>query len=267
MKYLLLNSSQMDIFTISLQSGSSGNCIYVESGGIRLLFDAGISGIEAERRLASHNRNIRDVDALIISHDHSDHIRCAGIYQRKYGIPVYITGKTLAAAEKYHKLGRINDIHHFKPGDEFKIGRIDIQTIPTPHDGADGSAFVIDSGKKRLGILTDLGYPFHELDTVISSLDAVFIESNYDPNMLASGTYPVYLKRRIKGPGGHISNTEAAELLKRSASRRLKWACLAHLSGENNTPTLALRTHNKILNSSFPVYVASRYRSSGILKL
>ena len=111
-----------------------------------------------------------------------------------------------------------------------------METIPTPHDGVDGVVFVVDDGKHRLGILTDLGHVFADLEAVIGSLDAVLLESNYDPDMLANGPYPEWLKERIEGPGGHISNLEAAELLLKAASKRMKWACLAHLSHDNNTP-------------------------------
>ena len=116
---------------IALQSGSSGNCIYVEAGGKRLLFDAGISGIQAESRLADHGRNIRDIDALIISHDHRDHAVGMGIYQRKYGLPIYVTRTTLAVAQQKIRLGKMNDIRHFDAGSTFTVGGVKIRTIPT----------------------------------------------------------------------------------------------------------------------------------------
>jgi phosphoribosyl 1,2-cyclic phosphodiesterase len=249
--------------TISLQSGSSGNCIYVETKGVSLLFDAGICGSEAARRLAAHGRDIRTVDALIISHDHGDHVRHAGVYQRKFGLPVYVTAKTLSAAEEKMSLGPMHDVRLFMAGGSLRFGGVTVETIPTPHDGADGSAFVIVSGGKRLGILTDLGHVFEELVPVISSLDAVFLESNYDPVMLAKGSYPAFLKKRIQGPEGHISNIEAAELLQ--AGSRLKWACLAHLSKNNNHPTIALDTHRKILSAGLTLYAASRHSCSDVL--
>jgi len=254
----------MSMIAISLQSGSNGNCIYVETGGVRLLFDAGISGIQAERRLSERGREIRSVDAVIISHDHIDHIRYAGVYQRKYGIPVYVTPKTLDVAVQRLALGRLNEIRHFRPGSTLTFGAVSVHTIPTPHDGAEGSAFVVSSGQKRLGILTDLGYTFEGLDRLVASLDAVFIESNYDPEMLDCGPYPTFLKRRIKGPGGHLSNVEAAELL-RTAGGRLQWACLAHLSGKNNRPDVAMRTHRSIVTSNLRLYHADRHSATGTL--
>lgn len=251
------------MIAISLQSGSNGNCIYVETNGVRLLFDAGICGIRAASRLEAYGLDIRKVDALIISHDHADHISYAGVYQRKYGLPVYITPRTLYKAESENRLGKLNNVNYFLAGGKLQFGKVFVQTIPTPHDGVDGVAFVISSGCKKLGILTDLGHAFKELFAVISSLDAVFIESNYDPAMLSSGPYPAFLKKRIQGPKGHLSNVEAAELLQ--ASTKLKWACLAHLSENNNNPHVALKTHFEIVGRRFTFYTASRYMSSGIL--
>jgi len=251
------------MIAISLQSGSNGNCIYVEAGGVRLLFDAGICGGDAESRLALYGRDIREIDAVIISHDHADHVRFAGVYQRKYKLPVYITPRTLDVSEERHRLGRLDNVHLFLSGGTLKFGGVSIQTISTPHDGVDGSVFVVDCGQTRLGILTDLGYAFEELSAVISSLDAVFIESNYDPRMLACGSYPQFLKRRILGTGGHLSNHDAAQLLK--SGGRLKWACLAHLSEHNNNPQLALQTHRDILNNGLTLHIAGRHKATGIL--
>ncbi len=255
------------MLTFSLQSGSNGNSIYVEAGGLRLLFDAGIDGIQVEKKLAARGRSIRDIDAVIISHDHGDHIRHAGIYQRKFGIPLHVSRKTLATAEKRHPIGRLHDVHHFYPGGYIDFGTVRVHAIPTPHDSVDGSVFIISSGGKRLGIMTDLGHVFDGLEEVISTLDAVFIESNYDPDMLARGPYPSFLKKRITGPEGHLSNAEAAELLKPALSGRLKWACLAHLSEHNNTASLAIAAHRKFLLQRFPIYIASRYAPSDILRV
>ena len=250
---------------ISLQSGSNGNCVYVEAGGMRLLFDAGISGSSAAERLAVHGRDIRAVDALIISHNHSDHISSAGVFQRKFGIPLYVTQRCLSAAQMRCSLGKLKDVHHFRSGSSIRIGGVTVQTIPTPHDGEDGVVFVVDDGSRRLGILTDLGHVFRDLSGTIASLDAVLLESNYDPEMLANGPYPRYLKMRIKGPGGHISNREAAELLARAAGPRIRWACLGHLSGENNSPGLALKTHREVIGDRLSLRVASRYGVSEVL--
>jgi phosphoribosyl 1,2-cyclic phosphodiesterase len=256
----------MCMTAISLQSGSSGNCIYVEALGVKLLFDAGITGVQTEERLAAYGRDVRDVDAVIISHDHSDHIRHAGVLQRKYGLPVYATAATLAAASARCALGKMGDVRHFRAQDKLRFGEVAVHAIPTPHDGVDGAAFVVEAGGKRLGIMTDLGHVFKDLVRLVSSLDAVFLESNYDPDMLARGPYPAYLKQRIRGPRGHISNDEAAGVLLRAAEEnRLQWACLAHLSEHNNHPDVALRTLRESGPRSLTLYVADRYKASDIL--
>jgi phosphoribosyl 1,2-cyclic phosphodiesterase len=253
------------MIVISLQSGSNGNCLYVETQGIRLLFDAGIRGFEAERRLASFGCNIRNVDALIISHDHGDHVRHAGIYQRQFGIPLYITPRTLERASTNHRLGHICDVHYFFAGGKITFGEVTVQTMPSPHDGEDGSLFVVCSGKKNLGIFTDLGHIYEELYTIMPLLDAIILESNYDHRMLMHGPYPEVLKQRIQGLEGHLSNKDAAELLQ--AGSRLQWACLAHLSQNNNTPKTALLTHREIIGKSLPLYTASRHTPTGILNV
>ena len=251
---------------ISLQSGSNGNCIYVEAGDRRLLFDAGISGKRAAERLAGHGRDIHDVDALLISHDHGDHARCAGVYQRKFALPIHATKRTLRTADSKYPLGRIGDVHHFRAGRTLTFGDVTVETIATPHDGVDGCAFVIDDGQARLGILTDLGHTFDELPDIIASLDAVLLESNYDVEMLACGPYPWSVQQRISGLGGHLSNAEAAELL-HTVGADLQWACLGHLSADNNTPARALETHRNVLGENFTLHLAGRYEATGVMEV
>jgi len=253
------------MIAISLQSGSSGNCIYVEADGVRLLFDAGLGGRETARRLAQHGRDARRVDALIISHEHHDHVRCAGVLHRMHGIPLYATRKTLRLSEA--RLGRLTGVQHFQAGATLDFGRVRVETLPTPHDGADGVAFVVFEGGKRLGILTDLGHVFRGLGEAVGSLDGAFIESNYDPDMLERGPYPEELKERIRGPGGHISNVESAELMRDWAGTQLRWACLAHLSETNNEPALALSTHRRTWAKGFPLHVAARHAAVGPFEL
>jgi phosphoribosyl 1,2-cyclic phosphodiesterase len=239
----------------------------VESDEVRLLFDAGISGKQAELRLAEHGRDIRHVQAVLISHDHSDHSRSLGIFQRKFGLPVYVTPRTLLQAGTRSSLGKLDRIEHFAAGSSLQFNHVTVETIPTPHDGVDGVAFVVDDGEHRLGILTDLGHIFRGLPELLGSLDALLLESNYDPRMLASGMYPAFLKRRIRGPGGHLSNEEAARLVATSTNGRLRWLCLAHLSQENNTPERALAAHREILGDRLPIHMASRYEVSEVLEV
>ncbi|MBI5532330.1 MAG: MBL fold metallo-hydrolase [Deltaproteobacteria bacterium] len=247
----------MSTVAISLQSGSSGNCIFVEANGVRLLVDAGISGKQAELRLAHHGIDIRSVHGVLITHEHADHVSCAHVYQKKFHLPLYATGKTWAAMQRYRSASAHGEVRLFSAGETLKIGALRVETLSTPHDAVDGVAYVIDAGSRRLGVLTDLGHVFTELGPAVASLDGVFLESNYDPDMLETGDYPMALKRRIRGPAGHLSNLESANVLK-AHGKRLLWACLAHLSQNNNTPRIALHTHREHGKHPFPVHAARR---------
>ena len=252
------------ILTCSLQSGSNGNAIYVEHDGVRLLFDAGITARQAKLRLAQHGgRTPHGMDGIILSHDHSDHTRHAGVMARMFRIPLYCTELTYGVVRA--QLGRVPDLRHFRAGEAltFGDGKLRVTTIPTPHDAADGVCFVVESAESRLGIFTDLGHPFLALHGALRTVDAAYLESNYDPQMLATGPYPEDLKRRIRGEHGHISNEEAAELLA-GCGRRFKWVALAHLSHENNHPDVALRTHRARLGPDFPLWVATRHSVSAL---
>lgn len=251
---------------VSLQSGSNGNCFFIESGGVSLVFDAGISGKQADERLSSHGRNIRDARALFISHDHSDHTRGMGIFSRKFDLPIYVTQQTLHAVRN-QKLGQLNRVRLFAAGDSISFGNVTVHTIPTPHDSVDGVAFVVEDGDSRVGILTDLGHVFDGLKEVLQSLDAVIIESNYDSHMLETGPYSESLKRRISGGGGHLSNEDTATLLHEVNSDRLRWACLCHLSEENNCPQRARDTHERILGDDLTIHVADRYGTSDLFEV
>jgi phosphoribosyl 1,2-cyclic phosphodiesterase len=254
------------MITFPLQSGSNGNCIYVEADGVRLLFDAGISGKQAELRLANRGHDIREVDAVILSHDHSDHSRSAGIFCRKFGLPLLVTRRTLAACAA--GLGRVDAVRHFTAGSTLTFGPVAVHTIRTPHDAAEGVAFIVEAGGRRLGIFTDLGHPFPGLADALASVHAAYLESNYDPRMLEEGWYPEFLKRRIRGDGGHLSNPEAGELVRSAVSAKshrggghLNWVALSHLSENNNTPVLAADTFRRIVGKSFPCHVASRHEA------
>ncbi len=251
----------------SLNSGSNGNCIYVESGGVGLLLDAGISGRRTEDRLAAHGRDVRDVAAVIVSHDHSDHIRCAGILNRKFSLPVYMTRRTYDVGRRFCPLGVISDLHFFRPQATLRFGPLTVHARPTCHDAVEPVVFSVSDGARRVGILTDLGCVFDGLAELVGTLDAVFLESNYDPEMLAAGPYPLAVKRRIAGAGGHLSNVEAAELIASAGDGRLQWVALSHLSEINNTPALALRTHRRIAGRARPVHVAGRHGAGRRLRI
>jgi phosphoribosyl 1,2-cyclic phosphodiesterase len=182
-----------------------------------------------------------------------------------FDLPLFISEPTFRTSEE--RLGRLEGATFFQPGHALRFGEVTIRTVPTPHDAVDGCAFVVQAEGKKLGLLTDLGHPFQELRELLPELDGVFLESNYDSNMLKAGPYPEFLKRRIRGPEGHISNREAAELLDEYCTERLSWACLAHLSENNNTPDLALATHRETVRGQFPIEVATRHRASGVFQL
>jgi phosphoribosyl 1,2-cyclic phosphodiesterase len=251
---------------IALQSGSAGNSVFVRSGETRLLFDAGISGSNAQMRLAEYGYDIRDCDGLILSHEHWDHISGVGVFHRKFGLPVYANLRTWNATRAKPSIGCIGRPNHFESGKSFQIGSLRIETLCTPHDAIDGVCFVIEDVEsgQRFGLLTDLGHVFSGLQKVIGTLDAVLIESNYDESMLRHGAYPQRLKDRISGKRGHLSNTEAAELLVACDPNKLQWACLGHLSAENNSPERALATHRERHADRFHIFCADR---SGALKL
>lgn len=249
---------------ISLQSGSNGNCIYVETEDARLLIDAGISGVRTANRLAHHQIDIRRVDGVIISHDHTDHVAAMGALHRKFGLRIFATPTTFEHIARYKRQGRFSEVCYFTPGETLSFGKTTVETLPTPHDGVDGSAFVICGDGRRFGVLTDLGHVTSGLEAVMKTLDAVLIESNYDADMLETGPYPPKLKARIKGKGGHLSNLETAQLLSASQGR-LQWACLAHLSEENNTKEAAIETSRALLPPDFPLYIADRYSVSDVV--
>lgn len=252
---------------IPLQSGSAGNCIYVESGNVRLLFDAGVSGSQVQERLAVHGVDPCSVSAVFITHEHSDHIQCAGILSRKFGLPIYITAPTYRRAAARIGAPGVGQIHHFKSGASVKMGHVTVESLPTPHDAIDGVVFVIDDGTSRLGICTDIGHVFADMHALVASVDGLFLESNFDQEMLKNGRYPASLKQRITGLGGHISNLESAELIAKSAGARLQWLYAGHLSEDNNRPAKVLETHRRVLGEQLEIQIANRYCVSTPMEL
>jgi len=247
---------------ISVQSGSNGNCYYVETPQTRLLLDAGISGRKATERLREFGRNTADVDFVLVSHDHSDHTKGAGVFCRQFAAQLVITEQTFQRARK--KLGKVKSPLFFSAGSTFHLRDLTVTAISTPHDGVDPCVFVLEHEGKRVGIFTDLGHPFEELAATIETLDAVMLESNYDPWMLQASEYSYPLQERISGQGGHLSNEDAAKLLREHATERLQWACLCHLSENCNTPELAERTHRTHLPDDFPFRLVLASRSGAV---
>lgn len=245
---------------ITLQSGSSGNCVFVRSNDTCVLFDAGISGIQAQVRLAKFGYDIRDCQALVLSHEHQDHISGVGAFHRKFGLPVYANPKTWSATCIRPSTGNIGQPNYFVSGKPFQIGSLRIDPVGTPHDAMDGVCFVIEdtTSGQRFGLLTDLGHVFRGLQKLVASLDAVLIESNYDDHMLRYGPYPQHLKNRISGKHGHISNDDAAQLVGQCDRSQLQWVCLGHLSAHNNSPEVAMATHRDRYGDRFPLFCADR---------
>ncbi|MEO9590826.1 MBL fold metallo-hydrolase [Rhodopirellula bahusiensis] len=254
----------MDV--LCLQSGSSGNCVFVDTGSECLLFDAGISFRKVQTRLKDAGRDASEIDAIVISHDHRDHIGCLGVLNRKLKVPIHISRRTLRSTERRVPLGPVQNIQHFAPGETFTVGETAIETMPTPHDGVDGAAFTLDNGCSRFGLWTDLGCVFDDMLASVNTLDALLIESNYDESMLAASAYPDFLRDRISGAGGHISNREAAEVISH-ASDQLQWACLAHLSDENNCPDVVMQTHRECLGDRLHLVCADRHLATQPLKI
>ena len=252
----------------TLASGSSGNSIYIESAEGAILIDAGISGKAITENLNKISGKSKLLQGIILTHSHSDHSKSAGIISRKYNIPVYTTQATYQQCVKF--LGQNVAYNFFRPGEQLELAGFKIETIPTPHDAAESVALIFEKDNIRCGILTDLGHVFYKLQKEISSLNAVILESNYDPDMLKHGPYPQHLKRRIASKAGHISNEEAAYLLLHNSGQQLQTVLLAHLSNKNNTPEKALQCHINILKKSdkkFKLLVAPRSKPSEIISL
>jgi phosphoribosyl 1,2-cyclic phosphodiesterase len=175
-------------------------------------------------------------------------------------MPVYMTKPTLDVVGKKKATGVLSEVHHFRSGQPIEFDDVVVHTIRTPHDAADGVCFVVEDLQTgaRFGLLTDLGHAFKGLSNWIATLDAVLIESNYDLPMLRDGFYARHLKERIHGKRGHLSNSDAAKLVRDHASDSLQWVCLGHLSDENNTPEIAMKTCRQYVRDDLDVICANR---------
>jgi phosphoribosyl 1,2-cyclic phosphodiesterase len=233
----------MELRFSPLFSGSSGNSVYVSGMGSEILIDAGVSCSRIANELREVGVNPRDISGILLTHEHIDHIRGAGVYARKFGAPIYATQGTWLAMGR--KLGEIpEDLRRvIEPDRDFFIGSLNVQAFPTPHDAAESTGFVVSvPGGARFALATDIGCVRAGWLNAVSGASAILLESNYDPGMLAAGRYPYALKKRIQSTRGHLSNEESAEaalaLVRAGASRLV----LGHLSEENNFPELALRS-------------------------
>lgn len=219
----------------SLGSGSRGNATIIESGQTTILVDCGFSLKETERRLAMLGHDAALLDAILVTHEHSDHIRGVGPLARKHKVPVWTTRGTAGKAD----WGQIPELNHIDVHHVLTIQDLEIQPFPVPHDAREPCQFVVSDGSKRLGTLTDTGSLTEHIEEQLSGCDALVLECNHDEAMLASGSYPPSLKDRVGGRFGHLSNRQSAELLAKLDTSRLTHIVAAHLSEENNTADLA----------------------------
>ena len=261
----------------SIASGSSGNCIYVGHASTHLLIDAGISAKRIERGLFELGLKPSELSGICITHEHSDHIKGLGVLARKYEIPIYATEGTLHEIRNVKILGEYPDelLKSIRADVKLPLGDMEILPFHIDHDAADPVAYRIQSGNKSVAVATDLGhYNQYTIDHLLD-LDAVLLESNHDLRMLETGPYPYYLKRRIMGDFGHLSNENAGRLLNCILNDKMKHVLLGHLSKENNLPELAFETVRLEVDmgecpyqaSDFNMAVAGRDEMSEILTI
>jgi phosphoribosyl 1,2-cyclic phosphodiesterase len=223
-----------------LASGSRGNAVHISDGVTTLLFDAGLSGVELERRMNSRGIDPSAIDAIVVSHEHSDHIQGVGVLARRFGARVCVSRPTHAAAEK--ALGKIDRFIHFDCGTPFQLGDFSIHPFSTSHDAADPAGFTVSRNGCKIGIATDLGVVTELVKNHLAHCSALVLEANHDPIMLEEGPYPWPLKQRIASRHGHLSNEASHRLLKSLIHPALQHVILAHLSEQNNSPEAALKT-------------------------
>lgn len=228
----------------SIASGSSGNCIFVGSSGTNLLVDAGISAKRIENGLNELDIKPDTLQGILVTHEHSDHISGLGILTRKYHLPIYATYETACAIKKIASLGDIPEelFNYVEPNQTFMINDIMIEPFSTSHDASNPVCYTMQSEGQKIGIATDLGKYDDYIVSMLEGAELLYVEANHDVNMLMVGKYPYYLKQRILGDRGHLSNDTSADLLSRLLHPGLKHIVLAHLSKENNYEELAYET-------------------------
>lgn len=253
----------MALYLASLNSGSNGNCYYIGNNHEAVFIDAGISCRETERRMIRLGLPMKNVRAIFISHEHTDHIRGAEVLSKKHNIPVYISETTL-------KNSRINlrqsPVIPFTTDTPVQIGDLLIYPFSKMHDAAEPHSFTVSQNGTTAGVFTDLGTACSNVTHRLSQCHAAFLEANYDEMMLENGRYPSYLKKRIRGMEGHLSNNQALDLFVNHRSPFLKLLILSHLSAENNRPDLAYDLFNRHANGT-RIVVASRFEESAVFEI
>ncbi|HIW80611.1 MAG TPA: MBL fold metallo-hydrolase [Candidatus Acetatifactor stercoripullorum] len=261
----------------SIASGSSGNCIYVGSEATHLLVDVGISGKRTECGLHTLGITGADLDGILVTHEHMDHINGLGVMARKYNVPIYATKGTIEAIKECTTIGRIEDslFREVYEDEKLIIKDLTVNPMRISHDAAQPVAYRIGYGSKRVGICTDLGVYNDYTVECLKGMDAVLLEANHDVNMLQVGPYPYYLKQRILGDKGHLSNENSGRLLGRILHDGLQTILLGHLSKENNLPELAYEAvrmeitmgDNPYNGGDFRLMVAGRNEVSPIINI
>jgi len=257
----------------SLYSGSSGNCLYVETSTTKILIDSGVSCKKVENALSSLDINPSNINAILVTHEHSDHVKGLSTVSKKYNIPVFATKETFEnMPSQTFKLEEKN-IKAFNIEDNFSIGDIKVSPFSIPHDAANPCGFNISNGNKTISIATDIGHMNNSILKKLQESSFVLLESNYDTNVLKCCTYPFYLKSRIASSTGHLSNDMAAKTISYLCKNGLKTAMLGHLSKESNLPELAYQTaFNELISenfdeNSFNLNVASRDFPSKLINI
>lgn len=243
----MLEVDQTGLRVSVLASGSTGNITYIESDKVKLLVDCGFSGKKAVELLQQIDRRPEDLNAILVTHEHSDHIKGVGIMARKYELDVYANQNTWNAMES--KLGKLklDQKHHFDLDHTMTIGDIDVSSFGVSHDAVDPQFYTFQKNDKRFVMLTDTGYVSDKMREYVKNADAYLFESNHDLSMLRMGRYPWSLKQRIIGDKGHLSNEDGALALAEIVGDRTKRVYLGHLSKENNVKEIAYSTVEEIL--------------------
>lgn len=253
----------MSLIISSLNSGSNGNCYYVGNGQDAVLVDAGISCRETEKRLKRIGLSMNKVRAIFISHEHGDHIGGVAVLAKKYSLPVYITHHTL-------QQGNLQldpqQVIHFKAFEPMIIGSLSITAFPKFHDAADPHSFIVEHNSVTVGIFTDIGRVCGHVINYFKKCHAIFLEANYDTDMLDKGNYPYHLKNRIRGGEGHLSNEEALHLFTAHRPAFMSHVFLSHLSKNNNTPELAAGLF-KAHAGNTDIIIASRYKETPVYQI
>lgn len=250
----------MSLYITSLNSGSNGNCYYIANENEAVLIDAGLTCKETESRMKRLGLKMDHVKAIFISHEHTDHIKGVEVLSRKYQLPVYITEGT-------HENSSLKIdgelLRRFTPYDAISIGELSIIAFPKFHDAADPHSFVVSGNGINIGVFTDIGSECEHVIKNFSLCHAVYLEANYDHQMLTTGNYPFHLQNRIKGNYGHLSNDQALKIFLEHRSDKLSHLFLSHLSKDNNSPALVQELFMKYAGG-IHVEVASRYKETDL---